>query len=93
MNGISLGCLIIARVVPIHKSESKSEVKYYRPISTLQFTRKLFERIIHSRLYSLLDKSKIFYENQYGLLKNKSTTVAILNFVDNDVLILIINLT
>ena len=80
--GVFPACLKIARVVPIHKSGSKMEVKNYRPISTLPFVGKLFERLIHSRLYTFLDKYKVFYENQYGFLKNKSTTDAILKFTD-----------
>ena len=58
------------------------EVKNYRPISFLPFIGKLFERLIHSRLYAFLDKYKVFYENQYGFLKNKSTTDAILKLTD-----------
>ena len=53
-NGIFPACLKIT--IPIHKSESKTEVKNYRPISALPFVRKLFERLIHSRLYSFFDK-------------------------------------
>ena len=81
-NGIFPACLKVARVVPIHKSGSKTEIKNYRPISTLPFIGKLFERLIHSRLYSFFEKYEVFYENQYGFLKNKSTTDAILSFVD-----------
>ena len=81
-NGIFPACLKVARVVPIHKSGTKTEIKNYRPISTLPFIGKLFERLIHSRLYSFFDKYEVFYENQYGFLKNKSTTDAILRFVD-----------
>ena len=36
LNDIFLACLKIARVVPNHKSRSKTEVKKYRPNSTLK---------------------------------------------------------
>ena len=54
--GVFPACLKIAIVVPIHKSGSNIEVKNYKPISTLPFIGKLFERLIHSRLYAYSDK-------------------------------------
>ena len=71
-------CLKIAGVVPIHKSGSEMEVKNYKPISTLPFIGKLFERFIHSKPYADLDIYEDFYDNRYGFLKNKSKTDAIL---------------
>ena len=84
-------CLKNARVVPIHKSGSKSDVKNYRPISTLPFTGKLFEKLFHSRLYQAFEKFNIFCKDHYGFLKNKSATDAILNSQVNAILFLIIN--
>ena len=46
-NDVLPACLKIARAVPSHNSGSKTDVKYYRPISTLPFIRKLFEQLIH----------------------------------------------
>ena len=66
-------CLKTARVIPISKSGLKLEVKNYRPISTLPFIGKLFELLNHSKLYEFFDRYKIFFEDQYGFLKNKST--------------------
>lgn len=72
----------IARVVPIHKSGSRSMKSNYRPISTLPFLSKVFERLIHGRLLKFFNKYKVLYSDQYGFLKNRSTTDAILKFTD-----------
>ena len=71
-----------ARVILIFKTGSKLELKNYRPISTLPFIGKLFERLIHSRLYKFFDRYNIFFEDEYGFVKNKSTADAIIKFTD-----------
>ena len=72
----------IARVVPIHKAGPKFEKENYRPISTLHFLSKVFERLVHGRLLKFFNKYDVLYTNQYGFLKNKSTTDAILKYSD-----------
>ena len=64
----------------MYKAANKKYVKNYRAISSLSFLSKVFEKLVHSRLYSFFDKFGIFYKEQYGFLKNKSTTDAILRF-------------
>ena len=68
--------LKIARVVPIFKSGSKSDVKNYRPVSILTNLNKVFEKLVHSRLSSFLEKYNIISYAQYGFCKGKSTTHA-----------------
>ena len=78
-----LSCLKLARVIPIHESDSKTDVKtlgFY--LTTLLFIGEVFERLINFRLYDFFVKYKVFYSDQYGLLKNKSTTDTLLKFID-----------
>ena len=72
-----------ARVIPIYKAGSKSEVSNYRPISTLPFLSKVYERIMHNRLLKFFLKHNVLYEDQHGFLPTKSTTDAILKFTDH----------
>ena len=81
-NGSLPSCLKFAQVILIRKSGSKTDVKNSRPISTLPFIDKVFERSIHSRPYDYYVKYNVFYSDQYGFLKKKSTTDAILKFTD-----------
>ena len=72
--------LKVVRVTPIHKSGSKFDFKNCRPLSVLPFLNKVFERALHYRLISFFYRFIINYEDQYGFLKNKSTSDAILKF-------------
>ena len=55
-----------ARVVPIFKSGKKSIRENYRPISVLSVLSKIFERVVHERLYNFMDKNKLLYPRQFG---------------------------
>ena len=70
----------VARVTLIHKSGYKLDFKIYRPISVLPFLNKVFERALQSKISKLYHKYNVNYEDQYGFLKNKSTTDATLKF-------------
>ena len=75
--------LKIACVTALFKSGDKLNPNNYRPISSLPIINKIFEKLIYTRLYSFFDKKKIFTKNQFGFLKNKSTSDAVNKFLDN----------
>ena len=68
--------LKIARVVPIYKGGSKEDAKNYRPVSILSSINKIFEKIIHARISSFLEKNNTINYAQYGFCKGKSTSHA-----------------
>ena len=51
--------LSYAKVLPIYKSDSKSDLNYYRPIAISSSCGKKFEKIMLSRLYNYPEKFKI----------------------------------
>ena len=51
--------LSYAKVLPIYKSDSKSDLNYYRPIALSSSCGKKFEKIMLSRLYNYPEKFKI----------------------------------
>ena len=57
--GIFPKCLKKALVTPIHKGGETWDIRNYRPISVLPLLSKLFEKCIHKRLCSFLDKFSI----------------------------------
>ena len=47
-----------AKVVPIHRKESKNLLKNYRPISLLPIFRKIFERVMFKDLFNCFHKNE-----------------------------------
>lgn len=74
--------LKIARVIPIFKAGSKSSLCNYRPISTLHFISKIFERVMYSRLDKYICRFNLLTDGQFGFRKDLSTSDAVLQFTD-----------
>ena len=52
-------------------------LKNYRPVSTLPIFGKIFEKMIHSRLYNFFVSQGILYDKQFGFRKSHSTNHAL----------------
>ena len=74
--GIWPKALKSALIVPIFKAGKKDNPSNYRPISLISNIAKLFEKLMHKRIYDFMEKCNIFSDKQYGFLKNKSTADA-----------------
>ena len=72
--------LKIAKVIAIHKSGDKDDIKNKRPISILNVISKIFEKAIHNRLNTYLEKHQLIVPNQHGFRQNHSTESAIISF-------------
>lgn len=77
-NGIFPSQLKIAKVIPIHKAGSKSDVSNFRPISLLSAFSKIFEKHMHFRVYNFLQHNNCLYDMQYGFRKSRSCEHALL---------------
>ena len=64
--GIFPDLLKCAKVIPLHKSGSRTDVTNYRPISLLSCFSKIYEKVMHKRLINFLEENKILFESQYG---------------------------
>ena len=78
-DGIFPEALKIAKVVPIHKEGSRTEVSNYRPISLLSTFSKIYEKIMHNRVLQYFDKNSLLFEQQYGFRPGRSCEHALLN--------------
>ena len=67
----------LATVCPVFKKDDSNNINNYRPVSLLLNISKLLEKVMYNRLYSFLEKQNFFYNYQFGLRKNHSTTYAI----------------
>ena len=76
-SGIFPDILKIARITPVHKKGPKTSIENYRPISSLPFLSKIFERCMATRLVSFLEKIDLISKYQFGFQKGKSTSDAL----------------
>lgn len=84
--GIFPSKLKIAKVIPIYKSKDKQNFTNYRPISLLPTISKIYEKIVHKRLYSFMTTNSLMNKNQYGFRKGHSTINAVTKFTHDTLL-------
>ena len=72
-----------ARIVPIHKSGSRTLFDNYRPISILPTISKIIEKIVHKQLVTFLEENKLIYRHQFGFRSHMSTEQAATLFLDS----------
>ena len=66
------------KVIPIYKNKgSVDELTNYRPISLLPIFSKVFESLLKDQISEYFDNNNLFYQNQYGFLSKRSTTLAV----------------
>ena len=81
--GIFPDALKIAAVTPVYKSDDKSKVTNYRPISVLPCLSNMLEKLIKARLILFFEKHHVLYPHQYGFRSNHSTIHALLDITSN----------
>ena len=74
--------LKIARVVPVHKNGSHSDISNYRPVSALQVLNKIFETLVYSRLISFISNNNLLNDYQHGFRQKCNTDTALLTLLN-----------
>lgn len=67
----------IAKVIPVYKEGDHDVIGNYRPVSVLTGFSKIFERIVHNRIYNFISKHDIMFKSQYGYRPGHSTELAL----------------
>ena len=75
--GIFPDVLKIARITPVFKKGDRQACGNYRPIASLPFLSKVYERAMANRLLEYLNKYSILHSVQFGFMRGKSTSAAI----------------
>jgi len=76
-SGVYPDILKTAQITHIHKTGSYEKCSNYRPISLLPPINKVFEKLLHDRLYSCLGHNKLLTDCQYGFRRGLSRELAI----------------
>ena len=82
LKGVFPSELKIARVIPLFKSGESNKYSNYRPVSVLPLFSKILERLMYSRLLSLINKHNILYAYQFGFRMHHSPNLALVILVD-----------
>ena len=81
--GVFPTCLKDANITPIHKKGSKFDLHNYRPISTLPYLSKVFEKLLNSRLKAFVCRHNLLSQAQHGFQQGQSTQSALLDLMDH----------
>lgn len=71
-----------ARVKPLHKKNSKTDVGNYRPVSILCIVSKILERAVYNQLETYLVENHLLYEFQSGFRTSFSTDSCLVFLTD-----------
>ena len=69
--------LKVGKIVPLYKTGNKSVMSKYRPISILPTISKIFEKLLHKRIYQFFQRNEVIHDNQFDFRKGHSTIHAI----------------
>ena len=75
--------LKIAKVIPIHKKQSRVDYTNYRPISLLSNIEKIIEKLMYKRLSNFLDINNLIYSLQFVFQPKYSTTHTLINLTES----------
>ena len=77
--GVFPDLMELAKVIPLYKKNSPEDPTNYRPISLLSFVSKIIEKLMHTRLYTFLEKYGILHSLQFGFRSKPSTLHALIS--------------
>ena len=77
-SGISPSILKTAKVIPVHKKDSKLDFSNYHPISFLSNIEKILERLMYNRIYKFFSDNNLIYSLQFGFRQKYSTVHALI---------------
>nr|CAD2178902.1 unnamed protein product [Meloidogyne enterolobii] len=69
-------------IIPIFKKGLKTDPRNYRPVSLTSTVCRVFERIVYSQIINFLDEKNFFCREQFGFMKKRSTTLQLLEMMN-----------
>ena len=80
--GVFPDVLKVAKIIALHKGGSTQDLNNFRPISLLSIFDKIFEKLMHKRLYDFLDEHKVLFEKQFGFRRFHSTAHSLIEITE-----------
>ena len=81
-SGVFPTAIKIAKVVSVHKKDSKLDFSNYQPISLLSNLDKILEKLMYTRIFKFLNNNNLFYPLQFGFRQNYSTMHALISLTE-----------
>ena len=72
----------LAKVLPLYKNGNHNVFINYRPVSLLPQFSKILEKLFSGKLDVFIEKENILNESQYGFRSNRSTSMALLELIE-----------
>lgn len=72
----------VAKVIPLYKTGDKHNFTNYRPVSLLPQFSKILEKLFNTRLDTFIEKHKLLTDSQYGFRENRSTSLALMELIE-----------
>ena len=80
--GIFPSVLRKAKVIRVHKDNSRLDENNYRPISLPILWSKVYERTMYNRIYAYMEKFALWYSKQFGFRSKHSTIEAVVELTE-----------
>ena len=74
--GIYPQSLKLSKIIPVYKDGDSKVLNNYRPISILNSTNKIIEKLLYTRIVNFLNDNDFFYKKQYGFRRLSNTSCA-----------------
>ena len=79
--GVFPGRLKLSKVLPHYKKGNEGEMSNYRPVSNITVFSKIYEIVMEQKLRAYFYKYNILSGSQFGFIKGKNTSDAIIEFI------------
>ena len=81
-SGVFPSILKTAKVVPVHKKDSRLDFFNYHPISLLSNIEKNLERLMYNRIYKFFSDNNLIYSLQFGFRQKYSTVHTLISLTE-----------
>ena len=82
-SGVFPSILKIAKVVPVHKKDSKLDFSRYCPISLLFNFEKILERFMYNKICKFFSDNNLIYFLQFGFRQKYSTVHTLISLTEH----------